>query len=92
MGRLFDDHGQIYRGCTAFDAAQYTLQRLAALASFASPRTEIAQGSPTASCADYPVSQILVRLKPGVSPVQARYIWSPGRPLAILIWPLGEMR
>ncbi len=31
IGRLFDDHGQIYRGCTAFDAARYTLQRLAAL-------------------------------------------------------------
>lgn len=29
-GRLFDEHGQIYRGCTAFDAATYTLQRLAA--------------------------------------------------------------
>jgi hypothetical protein len=31
IGRLFDDRGQIYRGCTAFDAAGYTLQRLAAL-------------------------------------------------------------
>jgi len=31
IGRLFDDRGQIYRGCTAFDAASYTLQRLAAL-------------------------------------------------------------
>jgi hypothetical protein len=31
IGRLFDERGQIYRGCTAFDAAQYTLQRLAAL-------------------------------------------------------------
>jgi hypothetical protein len=31
IGRLFDDRGQIYRGCTAFDAARYTLQRLAAL-------------------------------------------------------------
>jgi hypothetical protein len=30
IGRLFDEHGQIYRGCTAFDAATYTLQRLAA--------------------------------------------------------------
>lgn len=30
IGRLFDDRGQIYRGCTAFDAARYTLQRLAA--------------------------------------------------------------
>jgi hypothetical protein len=30
-GRLFDDRGQIYRGCTAFDAARYTLQRLAVL-------------------------------------------------------------
>lgn len=31
IGRLFDERGQIYRGCTAFDAAKYTLQRLAAL-------------------------------------------------------------
>jgi hypothetical protein len=31
IGRLFDDHGRIYRGCTAFDAARYTLERLAAL-------------------------------------------------------------
>lgn len=31
IGRLFDDRGQIYRGCTAFEAARYTLQRLAAL-------------------------------------------------------------
>lgn len=31
IGQLFDDRGQIYRGCTAFDAARYTLQRLAAL-------------------------------------------------------------
>ena len=31
IGRLFDDRGQIYHGCTAFDAARYTLQRLAAL-------------------------------------------------------------
>jgi hypothetical protein len=31
IGRLFDDRGQIYHGCTAFDAASYTLQRLAAL-------------------------------------------------------------
>jgi hypothetical protein len=31
VGRLFDDHGRIYHGCTAFDAAAYTLQRLAAL-------------------------------------------------------------
>jgi hypothetical protein len=31
IGRLFDDRGQIYHGCTAFDAAKYTLQRLAAL-------------------------------------------------------------
>jgi hypothetical protein len=31
IGRLFDDHGQIYRGCTAFDAASYTLRRLAAM-------------------------------------------------------------
>jgi hypothetical protein len=30
IGRLFDDYGRIYHGCTAFDAAQYTLQRLAA--------------------------------------------------------------
>jgi hypothetical protein len=28
---MFDGRGQIYRGCTAFDAAGYTLQRLAAL-------------------------------------------------------------
>ncbi|HEV2260153.1 MAG TPA: hypothetical protein VGS06_44165 [Streptosporangiaceae bacterium] len=31
IGRLFDDRGQIYYGCTAFDAARYTLQRLVAL-------------------------------------------------------------
>ena len=31
IGRLFDDQGRIYHGCTAFDAAAYTLQRLAAL-------------------------------------------------------------
>lgn len=31
IGRLFNERGQIYRGCTAFDAAAYTLQRLAAL-------------------------------------------------------------
>jgi hypothetical protein len=29
--RLFNERGQIYQGCTAFDAANYTLQRLAAL-------------------------------------------------------------
>jgi hypothetical protein len=31
VGRLFDNYGQIYHGCTAFDAASYTLQRLATL-------------------------------------------------------------
>jgi hypothetical protein len=31
IGQLFDDHGRIYHGCTAFDAAAYTLLRLAAL-------------------------------------------------------------
>jgi hypothetical protein len=31
VGRLFNERGQIYRGCTAFDAANYTLQRLTAL-------------------------------------------------------------
>lgn len=31
IGRLFNERGQIYRGCTAFDAATYTIQRLAAL-------------------------------------------------------------
>ncbi|GAA4897262.1 hypothetical protein LX16_1156 [Stackebrandtia albiflava] len=31
IGRLFDDNGRLYHGCTAFDAAAYTLQRLAAL-------------------------------------------------------------
>jgi hypothetical protein len=31
IGQLFDDHGRIYHGCTAFDAASYTLQRLAVL-------------------------------------------------------------
>jgi hypothetical protein len=31
IGRLFDERGQIYRGCTAFDAARYTIDRLAAL-------------------------------------------------------------
>lgn len=30
IGRLFNEHGQIYRGCTAYDAATYTLQRLEA--------------------------------------------------------------
>jgi hypothetical protein len=28
IGWLFDDRGEIERGCTAFDAAGYTLQRL----------------------------------------------------------------
>jgi hypothetical protein len=31
IGRLFNERGQIYRGCTAFDAATYTIQRLASL-------------------------------------------------------------
>lgn len=31
IGRLFNERGQIYHGCTAFDAANYTLQRLAAV-------------------------------------------------------------
>lgn len=31
VGQLFDDRGRIYHGCTAFDAAAYTVQRLAAL-------------------------------------------------------------
>lgn len=31
IGRLFNERGQIYHGCTAFDAATYTIQRLAAL-------------------------------------------------------------
>jgi len=30
-GRLFDDHGQIYHGCTAINAATYTVERLATL-------------------------------------------------------------
>jgi hypothetical protein len=30
VGRLFNERGQLYRGCTAFDAANYTVQRLAA--------------------------------------------------------------
>jgi hypothetical protein len=30
-GCLFDEHGTIYRGCTADDAASYTVERLAAL-------------------------------------------------------------
>jgi hypothetical protein len=30
-GRLFDDYGKIYLGCTADDAANYTIERLAAL-------------------------------------------------------------
>jgi hypothetical protein len=30
-GRLFDDYGRIYHGCTAHDAASYTVERLAAL-------------------------------------------------------------
>ncbi len=30
IGRLFNNHGQIYDGCTAFDAATYTIQRLSA--------------------------------------------------------------
>lgn len=30
-GRLFDDYGKIYLGCTAIDAANYTAERLAAL-------------------------------------------------------------
>lgn len=39
-GRLFNERGQIYRGCTAFDAANYTLQRLAALDGEIRSRTE----------------------------------------------------
>lgn len=31
IGRLFNERGQIYHGCTAFDAANYTLQRMGAL-------------------------------------------------------------
>jgi hypothetical protein len=31
IGPLFDGYGRIYRGCTAFDAANYTLQRLDAM-------------------------------------------------------------
>jgi hypothetical protein len=30
-GRLFDDHGKIYHGCTADDAASYAVERIAAL-------------------------------------------------------------
>jgi hypothetical protein len=31
IGELFDDHGRIHHGCTAFDAAFYTLRRITAL-------------------------------------------------------------
>jgi hypothetical protein len=31
VGSLFDDHGLIYRGCTAHDAARYVVERIAAL-------------------------------------------------------------
>jgi hypothetical protein len=31
IGRLFNERGQIYQGCNAFDAATYTLQRLEVL-------------------------------------------------------------
>lgn len=31
IGRLFNERGQIYQGCTAYDAATYSLQRLMAL-------------------------------------------------------------
>lgn len=45
IGRLFDDYGRIYHGCTAFDAAFYTRQRLAALGgeirSMASPQMPV---------------------------------------------------
>lgn len=40
IGRLFNERGQIYHGCTAFDAANYTLQRLAALDGEIRSRTE----------------------------------------------------
>ncbi|SNS98057.1 hypothetical protein SAMN05421812_102608 [Asanoa hainanensis] len=40
IGRLFDDHGRIYHGCTAFDAAEYTLRRLAALGGELRPRQQ----------------------------------------------------
>jgi hypothetical protein len=30
-GRLFDDHGRLYLGCTADDAASYTMERLTVL-------------------------------------------------------------
>lgn len=39
LGELFDDHGRIYHGCTAFEAAAYTLQRLAALGAEIRPRS-----------------------------------------------------
>jgi hypothetical protein len=41
IGRLFNERGQIYRGCTAFDAANYTLQRLAALDGAIRSRAEL---------------------------------------------------
>jgi hypothetical protein len=31
VGRLFDDNGKIYQGCTAINAAIYTVERLTAL-------------------------------------------------------------
>jgi hypothetical protein len=41
IGRLFNERGQIYHGCTAFDAANYTLQRLAAVGGEMRSRVEL---------------------------------------------------
>ncbi len=48
IGRLFNEHGQIYQGCTASDAATYTIKRLAALGGNTCPAQQ-APGSVTTS-------------------------------------------
>jgi hypothetical protein len=45
-GRLFDDHGTIYHGCTADDAATYTAERLGVLGGELRSYTIQEDGSP----------------------------------------------
>lgn len=67
IGRLFNERGQIYRGCTAFDAANYTLQRLAALDGEIRSRAELPvqlpwwAGNPPEEAA--PLLEVIERLR-----------------------------
>ncbi len=56
IGRLFNERGQIYQGCTAFDAATYTIQRLAALGGDIRP-AHPTPGSVTAAVAIEPAGR-----------------------------------